>query len=257
MRRRRHVDVHPEPAEGEHDRVAHAVAVAQPRHRLALEMAAVLQDRERVADRLDRVVPVAGFAVDHRDGRRVGQLAQHGDGLRPSHDRVEEPREHATGVGHAFSAGQVHLSRPQVDGVAAQFGHPRLEADPGAGRRVVEDHAEVSAGQERRHVQLAMEVLEYHRELDQLEQFLARVHLVGHEVAAAELRQRRQRPAPQHRAPQSSSGDPPLARNAAFDWTDNKTGRRAERPPDRHAAATGQLCDLSLRWASTISSQRW
>ena len=195
MRRRGDVDVHAQPAERQQDRVAHAVAVAEPRHGLALEPAAVLEDRQRVADRLDRVVPVAGLAVDDRDRRGVGQLAQNGDRLRARHDRVQEATEHAPRIGHALAAGQVHLSRPQVDGMAAQLRHPGLEADSRACRRVVEDHAEVPARQERRHVQLAMEVLQHHRELDQFEQLLARVHLVGHEIAAAELRQRRQRPA--------------------------------------------------------------
>ena len=177
------------------DRVAHAVAVAEPRHRLALEAAAVLEDRERVAEGLDRVVPVSGLAVDDGDGRRLGQLAQHGDGLRPRHDRVQETREHATCVGHALAAGKMHLPRSQVDGVAAQLRHAGLEADARARRRVVEDHAQMPAGQERRHMQLVMEVFERHRQLDQLEQLLPRIGLVGHEVAAAELRQRRQRPA--------------------------------------------------------------
>ena len=249
VRRRDHVHVHPEARGREQHGVAHAVAVTEPRHGLALEPAAVLEDRERVADRLDRVVPVAGFAVDDRDRRRVGQLAQDGDRLRARHDRVQEATEHAPRVGHAFAARQVHLARPQVDGVAAELRHPGLEADAGARRRVVEDHPEVPAGQERRHVQLAMELLEDDREMDELEQFLTRVHLVGHEVATAELGERRQLAALHlvrqcHRL--RSFRRARRQHGVLIGQTINSRGVR-DAPAHRAAASGPQACGFSLR----------
>ena len=66
------------------------------------------------------------------------------------HDGIDVLAEDAGEVGHALALAQADLAAAQEDAGAAELGHGRLEADARAQRRLLEDHAEDAARQQRR-----------------------------------------------------------------------------------------------------------
>ena len=69
--------------------------------------------------------------------REVGhRLVREGAG----HDAVDVAREHLGGVGDRLAAAELDVAAGEEERVAAHLGHARLEADPGAGRGLLEDH---------------------------------------------------------------------------------------------------------------------
>jgi hypothetical protein len=90
-------------------------------------------------------VEVIGQPVDHRN-RRVGRQIENilvGKGA--GHDEVDEARQHVGGVGDRLPAAELDVAARQEEGVSTELGHADLEAHPGAGRRLLEDHAEALA----------------------------------------------------------------------------------------------------------------
>ena len=139
--------MHPEPGGEPHQRVADVVAVAEIREAHAFEPAEPLADRHRVGECLQRVREV-GEPVDHRDRGMLGERVDLGLVERPDQERADEPREHERGVAVALAAGELQVGGRQVERHAAELGDPDLEADAGAGRRLVEDQPDRAAGQD-------------------------------------------------------------------------------------------------------------
>ena len=136
----READLHPERRAHQRQRVVDVVAVADEREHAAPQVAHPLVEREQVGQRLARVL-ADREAVDDRDRRPRGQLGDHLVGAGAGHDRVDEPLEVARDVAHGLAPAE-HHALGQVDRVAAQLGHARLERDPGPERRLLEQHRE-------------------------------------------------------------------------------------------------------------------
>jgi hypothetical protein len=105
-------------------------------------------EREQVGQRLARML-AQRQAVDHGNPRLGRKLDD--DLVRPGprHDRVDEPLEVLRHVPHGFTGAQ-HDILGQVDGMAAELRHARLERDPGPERRPLEQHREGASAE--RHV---------------------------------------------------------------------------------------------------------
>ncbi len=71
------------------------------------------------------------------------------DGLRESadHHHVHHPRDHSRDVLDGLAAPELGVAAIQVDGDAAQLVHAGLERDPGARRRLLEDHGQRAVAQ--------------------------------------------------------------------------------------------------------------
>ena len=62
------------------------------------------------------------------------------------HDQVDIARQHAGGVGDGLAVAELHLARPTAPCVcAAHLAHADVEADPGAGRGLLEDQRDHAA----------------------------------------------------------------------------------------------------------------
>ena len=130
--------------------MADVVAVAEVGDAHALEAAEPLADRHRVGERLQRMREI-GEPVDDRDRGVLGERVDLGLVERADQERADEPREHERGVAVALAAGELQVGGGQVERHAAELRDPDLEADAGAGRRLVEDHPDRAA---REHAQL-------------------------------------------------------------------------------------------------------
>ena len=137
--------LHPERGAQQGQRVVDVVAVADEREHEALQPSEPLLHGEHVGERLAGML-AQGQAVDDRDVGLGGELQ--GDLVRtcPDHDRVDDPLEVAGHVTDAL-AGAEHGVVGQVDGVAAELGHPGLEGDPCPQARLLEEHRQRAPGQ--------------------------------------------------------------------------------------------------------------
>ena len=140
----------PKRAGDPHQRVADVVAVAEVGEADAVEAAEPLADRHRVGERLQRVGEV-GEPVDDRDRRMLGERVDLGLVEGADQERADEAREDERRVAVALAARELQIGGGQVQRHPAELGDPDLEADAGAGRRLVEDHPDRPAGQ---HAQL-------------------------------------------------------------------------------------------------------
>jgi len=120
--------------------VGHVVAVAHVGELPAGEIAAEdLGQGEVVGQRLARV-EIVGQAIDHRDRTVLREvehrLVREGAG----HDAVDVAREDPGSVGDRLAAPELDVAAGEEEGVAAHLHHADLEAHPGAGRGLLEDH---------------------------------------------------------------------------------------------------------------------
>ena len=136
--------LHPEGSADERKRVVDVVAVTDERDDGALEAAEVLADREDVGKGLTRVL-AQGQPVDNGD-RCLGRELQD-DLVRTGarHDRVDESFEVTGDVAHGLTCTHDGVLR-EVDGRAAELGHPGLERHAGSQARLLEQHRQRSAG---------------------------------------------------------------------------------------------------------------
>src|SRR4051812_17382053 len=84
---------------------------------------------------------------EHVDHRYRGVLCElRDDRVRPGADpdRVDEARQHESGVAHRLAAGDLHLALAQHHRVAAELVHADLEREPRARRGLVEDQRDAA-----------------------------------------------------------------------------------------------------------------
>ena len=72
------------------------------------------------------------------------------------HDRIDIARKHARGIGDGFTTAKLHLARGHEHAVAAQLLDRHFERGSGAGRILLEYHAQRMAGERRIGVNLAL-----------------------------------------------------------------------------------------------------
>ena len=139
-RRMRDPDLHAQRRAHEGQRVVDVVAVPDERQRQPAQVAEPLVEREQVGQHLARVL-ADREPVDDRDGRLRRELDDHLVRPRPGHDPVDEALEVVGDVVHALPAAE-HDALGQVDRVAAELGHARLERHARAQARPLEQHRE-------------------------------------------------------------------------------------------------------------------
>ena len=102
-------------------------------------VALVLANRQQIGEQLAGVEVVAE-RVDHRHRRAERHLLEAGLRVGAPDDRRDLPLEHARGVGRALLAAELAVRGRDDQRAAAEIGDADREADPGARRRLVEDH---------------------------------------------------------------------------------------------------------------------
>ena len=103
---------------------------------------------------------VIGQPVDHRDVGVLGELLDVLLREGPDHDRVQVALEHVRRVLDRLAAPELEVVRGEVEPVAAELDDADLERDPGARRRLLEDHPERPAREELVRLALLAELLE-------------------------------------------------------------------------------------------------
>ena len=136
-------------------RMADIIAVAAPRPFAADQCAAHFDHGLHVGQYLARVRPV-GQPVDHRHGRMVRQFLGFPVVVGADHDRIDIARQDACSVGHRLAAPQLRRGRIEDQRRSPQLPHRHVEADPGAGRMLLEDHRQDVARQRGVGVDLAL-----------------------------------------------------------------------------------------------------
>ena len=100
----------------------------------------------QVGQQLARVKAI-GQGIDHRHigaRRKTLELLV----LEGAHgDDVDHAGDDARGVLYRFAAAQLRVTRREKHRAAAEMRHGRLEGNPRAGRRLLEDHAEHATGE--------------------------------------------------------------------------------------------------------------
>ena len=126
--------------------VGHVVAVSHPGHRLALNRAPVFDECEDVGQDLAGVKFI-GQAVDHRHPRVAGKALDLGLLVGADHHQVHHAADDAGAVLYRLCPAELAVAGGQMHHAAAQLVHARLKADPGAGRRLFENHGHRAVGQ--------------------------------------------------------------------------------------------------------------
>jgi len=67
--------------------------------------------------------------------------------IRPQHDRIDHPAQHARGIGHAFAPTQLAGARIHDQRATAQLADRHVETDPRAGTAFLEHHGQRAPGQ--------------------------------------------------------------------------------------------------------------
>ena len=124
--------------------------------------------------------------VDDRHLRLLGELCDHVVRASPHDDRVHVAREHARGIPHRLPSSQLELLAAQDQGRAAELGHPDLERDARAGRRLLEHQRDAPAGQRVGAHAVSAPRLQLERSVQQgaqlsLRELLAREEVTDHE----------------------------------------------------------------------------
>ena len=136
--------------------VAHVVAIADPGHGLAGDVAAVFLEGLKVREHLAGMQAV-GEAVDHRHAGIGGEALERLVRVVADHHRIDHAREYARGVLHRLAAPDLGVLRRQEQRMAAELGHARLEGHARARGSLFEQHRQRAAGQRRLSRRLALE----------------------------------------------------------------------------------------------------
>ena len=134
-------DRHAREGPDHHQRHAAVVAVTEPRHPQAGEVAEALAQGLGVGQRLAGVVGV-GEPVDDRHAGVPVELHQRLVGAGAQHDRVHHAAEHLGGVLDRLSPAQLHVVGREHEAGAAEAGDAAHERDPRAGGRALEDQGD-------------------------------------------------------------------------------------------------------------------
>jgi hypothetical protein len=167
-------EVHAQFGADEHQRREDVGGVADEGHMQVFQALAsrhVFEHGGHIADDLGRMV-VIGQAVEHR---HVSVFGEFGHGLvlqSTAEDGVAHAREDFGGIVHGLAHAEVNLTRLEIEGVAAQFGHGHLERDARAGGGFFENHGQRSALQQFRRAALLIGGFDAAGEFDHVEQFL-------------------------------------------------------------------------------------
>jgi hypothetical protein len=146
--------------------MAHIVAVPDERHAETADPAALLPEREQVAEDLHGVMGVRQ-PVDHRNLRIPGQPLDHLVTEGAGHDRVDPSLQIPRRILHRLPFAQADVRGCQVDGVAAELRHTRLEGHPGPERRLLENHGQRLSAEDRMQNPLPSLCLEVGRHLEE------------------------------------------------------------------------------------------
>ena len=90
---------------------------------------------------------LVGQAVDHRHSRVRGKALDLVLAVGADHHQVDHAADHPRAVLDRLGAAQLAVARGQVHHAAAQLVHAGLEAHPGAGRGLLENHRQRAVGQ--------------------------------------------------------------------------------------------------------------
>ena len=164
--------------------VAHVVAVADPGHGLALDRAAVFEERLHVGQQLARV-QVIGQAVDQRDARIGGEFGQGAVGKRTDHHRIEHARHDNGAVADRLATAQLGVARRQEDRLATELDHAGFERNTGAGRGLLENHPEHAVFQRLEQYAAVTQVFELNASTDHADQLFGRAIHQGEKVPCA------------------------------------------------------------------------
>ena len=139
--RRGDVDVEIEKLGGLQPRIADVVRVADPRDRLASDIAPVLDESVDVAHDLARVILVRE-PVDDRNARMRREALDDLLLERADHDDVDHPADHARHVFDGLAAIELRVAGHEGDDGTAELMHAGFERDACARRLLLEHHGE-------------------------------------------------------------------------------------------------------------------
>ena len=142
-------EAEPEARRGGDPGVGHVVAIAEKGDAQAVQAAAAFDHGEAVTQHLTGVAQV-GEAVDHRDLRVPGQRHKGLVGVGAGHDEVDPAIQVARDVVDRLALAEPDVAGRQVHGVAAELRHADLESHARAQARLLEDHRQALAGEQRR-----------------------------------------------------------------------------------------------------------
>jgi hypothetical protein len=125
-RRRRHMHLEVEDLGSLQPGVADVVRIADPRHRLALNRAALFDEGKDVGHDLAGVVFV-GQAVDHRHARVGSEALDDFLFEGADHDDVAHARNHLRRILDRLAATQLRIAGIEIDGRTAQLMHAGFE----------------------------------------------------------------------------------------------------------------------------------
>ena len=128
--------------------MADVVAVADVGEAQAAQVAESRSQGQQVAERLDRV-EAFGQAVVDRHGRAGGECFEIGLAGEPAGDAVDVAAHDVGGVGQRFAARQLQIVDAEKGRMAAELLHAGFEGVARPRARVLEDHAERLAEQQR------------------------------------------------------------------------------------------------------------
>jgi len=167
-------EVHPHLGANHHQRRADVGRVADEDDFQFVERLArwgVLDHREDVAHDLSGVI-IVGETVDHRDGSVRCKIEHRLVLQRPCLDHVDHAADHLRGIARAFARAEMNLARLQIERVSAELGHRDFERDAGAGRGLLEDHAERGAREQLRAGAILVRLLEQADQVEDPQQLL-------------------------------------------------------------------------------------
>ncbi len=119
--------------------VEHIVGVADPGHGLALDRAAMLDIGHDIGEDLAGM-KLVGQAVDHRHARIRGETLDDFLTIGANHHQIDHARKHLRRIFDGLATAQLAIAGIDVDGRAAELVHAGLEAQPGAGGVLLENH---------------------------------------------------------------------------------------------------------------------
>ena len=145
-RRGRDMDIEVEDLGGLQPGIAHIVRVADPRHGLALNGAALLDKGVDVGEDLAGVILV-GQAVDDRDPRMGGKTLDDVLLEGANHHDIHHARDHLGRVLDRFAAPQLGIAGIEIDRRTTQLVHTGLKGQAGAGGALLKDHRQGAIGE--------------------------------------------------------------------------------------------------------------
>ncbi len=150
--------------------IGHVVGVADPRHDLPGDRAAMLYVGEDIRQDLAGVEFI-GQAVDDRYAGMCGEAFDAGLLEGADHHDVHHARNNARGVFDGFGASQLRIVGREIDDGSAQLIHPRFERHACARARLLENHRQRAVMQRHMRV-IALElVLDQARALQHIVDF--------------------------------------------------------------------------------------